>query len=189
MTQTSTNFFAQEEYLAFDRESGDRHEYYKGEVIDMSATRVNHSKIQMNFIREIGSFLKEKSADVFGSDLRIHIPANMFYTYPDAMIVCDEPALLDEESDTVLNPAVIVEIMSSSTQDYDRGEKLKLYCSIESLQEYILIDSLSVKVEHYIKLPNGTWLSQEMNMISDSVVIASIDFALPLAELYYGVTL
>lgn len=189
MLRTAKKFYTQEEYLAFERASLEKHEYYQGEIFDMAGTRVNHNRIQMNFTGEVRSFLKNKSCDVFGSDLRIHIPENTLYTYPDALIVCGELDLLDNEFDTVLNPVVIVEVLSKATQDYDRNEKFMLYRSIESLHEYILIHSLAVKVEHFTKQENNNWTLQEHGSLSDAFDITSINYHFPLAELYAGVNL
>jgi Uma2 family endonuclease len=108
----------------------------------MIGTRVNHNKLQMNFTGEVRNFLKGKSCDVFSSDLRIYISSDTLFTYLDAVIVCGEFELLDEEFDTVLNPIVVVEVLSKSTRSYDRGDEFMLYRSIKTLQEYILIDSL-----------------------------------------------
>ena len=187
MIRTAKKFYTQEEYLAFERKSLEKHEYYQGEIFDMAGTRVNHNRVQMNFTGEVRAFLKGKSCDVYGSDLRIHIPSNTLYTYPDALIVCGEPELVDEEFDTVLNPVVIVEVLSTSTQDYDRNEKFMLYRSIETLREYILIDSLSVTVEHHLKQIDDNWKLTKYSSLSDAFLITSINYTLPLNELYRDV--
>ena len=119
--------YTAEEYLALERASTEKHEYYRGEIFAISGASLAHNRIQMNFIGETRAFLRGKGRDVFGSDLRVHIPVNGLYTYPDAVIVCGEPELHDKELDTLLNPAVIVEVLSRSTQSYDRGDKFNLY--------------------------------------------------------------
>lgn len=177
-----------EEYLALERTSLEKHEYYRGEIFAMSGASLPHNRIQMNFTGETRAFLKGKSCDVFGSDLRVHIPTSGLYTYPDAVIVCGELDVRDKEGDTLLNPAVIIEVLSKSTQSYDRGDKFALYRAILSLKEYILIASESVGVEHYSKQENGTWVLKEVNNPNDALHISSINFPLPLAELYSGVT-
>jgi Uma2 family endonuclease len=177
-----------EEYLAFERASPEKHEYYQGEIFAMSGAGMRHNQIQVNFIREVGWFLKGKPCDVFGSELRVHIPDNSLYTYPDALIVCDKPQLLDDEFDTLLNPVIIVEILSRSTQSYDRGDKFMLYRAIPSLQEYILINSEKAGVEHYRRQPDQTWVLQEEHSITGMLTLHSIHFSLSLSELYSGVT-
>lgn len=189
MSEPALKYYTAAEYLAFESASQTKHEFYKGEIFDMAGAGLKHNQIQTNFIGEVRSFLKGKSCNVFGSDLRVHNSANSLYTYPDAMIICGKPQLLDGAFDTVLNPAVIVEILSPSTQRYDRGEKFMLYRSIPSLKEYILIDSESIQVEHYKRNDDNTWLLQEWKEQTDVLTIATIGLALPLEELYSGVSL
>ena len=187
MVRTTKKFYTQEEYLAFERQSLEKHEYYQGEIFDMAGGSLNHSQLQMNFTRETGSFLKGKTCKVHGSELRVHIPLNTLYTYPDSQIICGDVRMLDDAFDTVINPVVIVEILSPSTQSYDRGEKFMLYRSIPTLKEYIMIDSLSIKVEHHIRQQNENWLLKEYKSLSDTFLIQSINYAFPLDELYSGV--
>jgi len=189
MGEPALKYYTIEEYLAFERASQTKHELYKGEIFDMAGASLNHNKLQMNFTTAVGGFLKGTSSNVFGSDLRIHVPANGLFTYPDAIIICGDPQLMDEAFDTVLNPSVIVEILSPATQRYDRGEKFMLYRSIPSLQEYILIDSESINIEHYKRNDDNTWLLQEWKERTDTLTIASIGLSLPVEELYSGINL
>ena len=189
MIRTAKKFYTQEEYLAFERASLEKHEYYQGEIFDMAGGSLNHSQLQMNFTGEVRSFLKEKKCKVHASELRVHIPLNTLYTYPDSQIICGEVRMLDDAFDTVMNPVVIIEILSKSTQSYDRGDKFMLYRSIQTLKEYILIDSLSIKVEYYIRQQNEDWLLKEYSILSDAFHIQSINYHFPLVELYAGVEL
>jgi Uma2 family endonuclease len=209
MDEPALQYHTAAAYLTFERASQTKHEFYNGEIFEwgtglnkketsISATNeviekrslsFIHNQIQMNFTGEVRAFLKGKSCNVFGSDLRIHIPSNTLYTYPDAIIICGKPQLLDDEFDTVLNPYIIAEILSPSTQSYDRGNKFMLYRSIPSLQEYILIDSESIAVEHYKRNKDNTWLLQEWKERTDILTIATIGLSLPLEELYNGVNL
>jgi Uma2 family endonuclease len=165
----------------------EKHEYYQGEVFPMSGAGMRHNRIQVNFIGEVRNYLKGKPCDVFGSELRVHIPDNSLYTYPDALIVCGVPEMLDNEFDTLLNPVVIVEILSRTTQNYDRGDKFALYRAIPSLREYILINSEKVGVEHYYRQEDRDWLLHEQQALTERLFVHSIDFSLPLSELYSGV--
>ena len=113
-----------------------------------------------------------------------HVPAYGLFTYPDAIIIYGTPQLMDEEFDTILNPSVIVEILSPATQRYDRGEKFMLYRSIPSLQEYIIIDSESISIEHYKRNTDNTWLLQEWKEGTDMLMIATIGLSLIVEELY-----
>jgi Uma2 family endonuclease len=187
MGEPALKYYTIEDYLAFERASEIKHELFKGEIFDMAGASLNHNKLQINFTTAVGSFLKGKSCDVFGSDLRIHVPFNGLFTYPDAIIICSDPQLMDEEFDTLLNPSVIVEILSPATQRYDRGEKFMLYRSIPSLQEYILIDSESIRIEHYKRNSDNTWLLQEWKERTDTLMIDTIGLSLSMEELYSGV--
>jgi len=113
-------------------------------------------------------------------------PAIHYTPYPDVLIVCDEPKFLDDEFDTLLNPAVIIEILSPSTANCDRGAKFDLYSEIESLKEYILIDSTETFFVHYIKNDDGTWTLSKTRELSDPFFITCINFTIPLAEIYAG---
>jgi len=189
MAETALKYVTAEEYLEMERKATQKHEYYKGEIFVMPGATLKHNTIQQNFCRRTGNFLEGKACRVIGSDLRVHIPPHSLYTYPDAIIVCGKPQLLDEELDTLLNPVVLVEILSKSTQTYDRGDKFMMYRDIASLKEYILIGSETVSVEHFTKQENGTWLLEEIKNISGMLHVRSIDFSLPLTQLYEGVNL
>ena len=187
MIRTVKKFYTQEEYLAFERASLEKHEYCQGEIFDRAGGSLSHSQLQMNFTRETGNFLKGKTCTVHASELRVHIPFNTLYTYPDAQIVCGKIKMLDDAFDTVINPVVIVEILSKSTQSYDRGDKFMLYRSIPTLKEYILINSMSIQIEHYTRQQNEDWVLKECSSLSDAFYIQSITYNFPLAELYAGV--
>jgi Uma2 family endonuclease len=175
------------EYLETERAAVTKHEYYRGETFAMSGARRNHNEIQSNMIGEVRNHLKDKGCRVYGSDFRVHIPSNTLFTYPDVVIVCGEPQMLDDDFDTLLNPTVLIEILSPSTQSYDRGDKFNLYRSIASLQHYILIASESVGIEQYSRQKNGQWLLQETISIESALEIQTIEVSIPLSEIYAGV--
>ncbi|MEI6949157.1 Uma2 family endonuclease [Paraflavisolibacter sp. H34] len=183
------NYITAQEYLEQERAATEKHEYYQGEVFAMSGARLQHNRIQMNFTGEARIRLRGKSCEVFGSDLRVHIPANTLFTYPDAVIVCGKPELLDEAFDTLLNPVVIVEILSRSTQSYDRGDKFMLYRAIPSLKEYVMIDSESIGIEHYSRQEDGTWLFAETKDPASVLQLLSLGISFPISLLYEGVEL
>jgi Uma2 family endonuclease len=186
MTLPAVKHVTEAEYLAFERESQERHEFYKGEIFLMSGASFKHNIIEDNIRGGLHAFLKGKKCRSFGSNLRIHIPQNSLYTYPDVLIVCDEPKFVDGEFDTLLNPAVIIEILSPSTANYDRGAKFDLYREIESLQEYILLDSSTTHFVHYIKNPDSTWTLSESKNTEDPFFITSIQLQIPLSDVYSG---
>ncbi len=186
MSQPAIKYITELEYLSFEREAEKRHEYYKGEIFAMSGASFKHNIIEDNLRVLTGSFLKGKKCRSFGSNLRIHIPKNTLYTYPDILIVCDDPKLSDEFFDTLLNPAVIIEILSPSTANYDRGAKFDLYREIESLKEYILIESTTIHFVHYIKNPDLTWTLSESKNLNAPFFITTIGLQISLAEVYSG---
>jgi len=181
------NYISPEQYLEMERASETKHEYYKGEVFAMSGASREHNILAKNLNTLILPFLKGKSCDMFGSDLRIHIPENTFYTYPDFSIICGEWVTTDNEKDTVTNPSVIIELLSKSTRDYDRGTKFNMYRSIKTLNEYILVDTLSVSVELFTRQKEGKWVLSEYKNLPDSFHISTIELTLSLKEIYEDV--
>lgn len=182
------NFVSPKQYLEMERASESKHEYFKGEVFAMSGASIQHNVIVKNFNTVVLPFLKGKSCAMFGSDLRIHIPENTLYTYPDFSIICEKPKMIDEEKDTITNPSVIIEVLSKSTKDYDRGTKFNLYRSIKTLKEYILIDSLSVSVEIFTRQADNTWILAEYKNLSDRFSISTIQLTLFLKDIYDGIS-
>src|SRR3989337_3607958 len=172
------NYVSPEQYLEMERASDTKHEYYKGEVFAMSGASLNHNIVVSNVNTIILPFLKGKTCSMFGSDLRIHIPENSLYTYPDLSIICGKPELTDGIKDTVSKPSVIIEVLPKSTKDYDRGTKFTLYRSIKTLKEYILIDSTSVSVEIFTKQENNSWILTEFKQLPDSFTIITINLTL-----------
>lgn len=187
MSQPATKYITELEYLSYEREAEERHEYYKGEIFAMRPVPFKHNIVEDNLRGLLGNFLKGRKCRSFGCNLRIHIPQNTLYTYPDILIVCDEPKLSDEHFDTLLNPAVIIEILSPSTANYDRGAKFDLYREIESLKEYILIDSATIHFVHYVKNPDLTWTLSDSRNPDAPFFISTIGLQIPLSEVYSGV--
>lgn len=187
MAQPAVKYYTQEEYLAFERESTERHEYYRGEIFNMSGASYEHNLIEDNIRGELHNFLKGKNCRSLGSNLRVHVKENTFYTYPDVLIVCGEPKFLDNTFDTLLNPAVLIEILSPSTANYDKGVKFELYRDIESLQEYVLINSTKVHVELYQRNIDQSWILTEYKLMNDSFELKSIGKPMPLKDIYEGI--
>ena len=180
-------FITQEAYLEAERAATEKHEYFKGEIFAMSGASRFHNRIFRNIYTEVGSYLKGKKCTPYGSDLRVSVTENSLFTYPDLTIVCGKEEYLDDTFDTLLNPKVIIEILSASTREYDRGSKFKLYRDIASLQEYILVDSETMLVERFAKNTEGNWTLFEYKNPSDSLLISSIDFKILLEEVYLDV--
>lgn len=176
------------EFLEWERKQEFKHEYVNGEVLAMSGASFNHNRITTNIIIDVGSFLKDKSCDIFGSDLRISVKWKDSYFYPDATIICDEPEFDDEKiKDTLKNPAVIFEILSASTEDYDIGKKQMYYMQIQSLKQYIIIDSRNINIKVITRKERGKWTFEEFNSIDDIFFIEPINFQFTIPDLYKGV--
>ena len=182
------NFITIQEYLEAERAASEKHEYYQGEVFAMSGASLEHNIIFSNLFGELSYKLKGKNCRPFGSDLRIHIPKNTLFTYPDITIICGEPNLTDDKFDTATNPSVIIELLSASTRNYDTGEKFSLYREIDSLQEYILIDSERIHVIKHIRNNDNSWQLTEFKSLGNSFSITTIDLSLALNDIYKGIS-
>jgi Uma2 family endonuclease len=189
MGQAELKYITQEEYLATERLEINKHEYFQGEIFAMSGARIAHNMIFSNTFGEIFSKLKGKKCQPFGSDLRIHVQKNTLYTYPDISIICGDIQTLDDTFDTATNPSVIIEILSASTRDYDKGGKFTLYREIDSLQEYILIDSENVMVEKFIRNQDGSWQLTEYKSIEQKFAIETVAIEMNLSDIYNDVKL
>ena len=153
----------------------------------MVRSTANHSLIAANFMGEAGNVLKGRPCTVFNSDLRVQVQATGLYTYPDATIVCGEQIFDDDHRDTLLNPTVIVEVLSDSTEKYDRGKKSNHYRQIKSLKELILIAQDRPQVERFTRQPNGDWLFHEQTELSAEFESKSLGISVAMSELYRGV--
>ena len=180
-------YISASDYLEAERIATEKHEYYQGEIFAMSGVSLKHNIIFSNLFTAVGNKLKGKECRPFGSDLRIHIPKNTLYTYPDLSIICGEPRLTDDEFDTATNPTVIFELLSASTRNYDKGGKFTLYRDIDSLNEYILIDSEKIHVEKYIRHADNSWQLTEYKSFESAFEISSIGLLLSLSEVYRDV--
>ncbi|WP_407521332.1 Uma2 family endonuclease [Lacibacter sp. MH-610] len=173
-----------EEYLQFEKESSEKHEYYKGEIFAMSGAGARHNIIQMNLAAILVMKLKGKPCQPYGSDMRIHIPENTLFTYPDISIICGDIIPSAEDDDTATLPSVIIEILSPSTRQYDQGTKFKLYRQIPSLQQYILVESESVHVESFELNERNHWELKEYKLPEHELAFPSLKFSVPLSEIY-----
>jgi Uma2 family endonuclease len=174
-----------EEYLAFERASEQRHEYLAGEVFAMGGASRLHNLIVTNLVRELSQKLKDRPCFVYANDLRVEVDADEgLYTYPDVVVVCGEQELRDDHEDTLLNPAVIFEVLSPSTESYDRGEKFTLYRKLPSLTEYVLVSQSRPLVEHFVRRPDGQWLLSDAAGLAAVVELPALECRVELAEIY-----
>lgn len=149
---------SEQEYLAFERAADEKHEYAAGEIFAMSGGTLEHNAIAANILGELGNGLAGKGGcRVLTSDMRVHIPANRRYVYPDGSIVCGRAELMDDARDTLLNPRVVIEVLSDSTEAYDRGDKFAAYQSIPSLQEYVLLSQKRPRIEVLTRQSDASW--------------------------------
>jgi Uma2 family endonuclease len=147
-----------QEYLAFERASETRHEYADGEIFAMSGGTREHSLIAGNINRELSLALLDRPCEVHMSDLRIKIAGTGRYVYPDVSVVCERPIFEDEQRDALLNPKVIFEVLSDSTESYDRGDKFAHYRTIASLEQYVLVSQKAARIEHFLRQADGSWV-------------------------------
>ncbi len=177
-------FYTIPEFLEMENAATEKHEYYKGEIFAMSGAGTRHNIISVNLIASLVIALKGKGCRPYGSDMRVHIPENTLFTYPDVSVICGEVKTIKEDTNTVSRPTVIFEILSPSTSNYDRGIKFMLYRAIPSLKDYILVDSQSVHVEHFAINKEGLWQLEEYNKLQQEVIIESLKVRLSLKEVY-----
>ena len=181
-------YLTPEEYIALERKATLKSEYLSGEIIAMSGASLAHNLITMNTANHLYNQLVEGGCRVFMSDMRVGINAGTSYFYPDIVVVCDKPRFEDDVFDTLLNPQVVIEVLSTSTQNYDRGEKFARYRQLASLREYILISQDQVRVEHYLR-QGEQWLLSEFSRLENVLPCVSIAAELPLNQIYRFVDL
>lgn len=172
-----------EEYLLRERQAEYRHEYVAGQIVAMSGASRRHNLISFNMAREVSSRLKGRPCEGYAADMRIRLEGASFYTYPDIVAICGEPRFEDSGLDTLLNPTVLVEILSPTTAAYDRGEKFAYYRQIASLQEYVLISQDHIRVELYTR-QGDLWLYRALETPDETLHLDSIDCHIPLTEIY-----
>lgn len=172
------------DYLQVEENSPTKHEFCRGEIFAMAGGTFNHAKIGLNITSYLHELLRGKPCQPMNSDMRISTPSGLD-TYPDISVYCNTPELADNDR-TLLNPVVIIEVLSPSTRNYDRGDKFMLYRSIPCLRDYVLVESESVLVEHYQRIAKHEWHMHEYQQRSDEFNMASIGQRLEVARFYAG---
>jgi Uma2 family endonuclease len=176
--------YSPEEYLELEIPSVDKHEYIDGEIRLTPGGMPNHNRIINNLSAALNFAFKGKLYEAFVTDQRLWIPRKRIYTYPDIMIIQGDLQLQEGRKDTLINPSVIIEVLSKSTQNYDKGDKFTVYRSIPSFQEYILVDQYSIHVEHYVKTEQRKWIFQEYDEVDNVLAFESLPFEILLTDLY-----
>lgn len=189
MSSQPETYLTPEEYLALEREAEYKNEYFAGEIYAMVGASRKHNLISSNIVWTLVAQLKAKSCEVYSSDMRVKAPATDSYMYPDVSVVCGEPEFEDKYVDTLLNPVLIIEILSRSTASYDRIKKFGYYRTIESLSEYLLVAQDEYKVEQYVRQADGRWLLSDIRSLEGMVELSSVGCMLALKDVYDKVSL
>ncbi len=184
LARSQPKFCSEEEYLALEATTGYKSEYFAREIFAMAGGSANHNRIAGNTYAVLNSGLRATRCEAFNSDMRLLVKAKKLYTYPDTMVVCGRIDFVKDRTDTIINPAVIVEVLSPSTQDYDRGQKFEFYRTIPTLQDYLLIHQDQVYIEYYHKPQNGLWTLSEFSTLEAVIIVQSLSFELPIRRLY-----
>jgi Uma2 family endonuclease len=177
-------YLTPEQYLEIERKAEFKSEYYQGEMFAMGGAREPHNLIVWNLATELGVQLRKRPCRAYVADMRVRVSATGLYTYPDITAVCGDPQFLDENRDTLLNPSFIVEVLSPSTEAYNRVRKFKHYRSVESVIEYLLVASESISTELYTRQSDGRWLLTAADHLEDSLDLQSVGVHVALADLY-----
>lgn len=175
------------EYLAIERKAETRSEFFAGEMFAMSGASREHNLISVNLSGALNGQLKDRPCEVYSTDMRVRVPSGL-YTYPDVVVVCGAPKFEDDQVDILLNPIVLIEVLSESTADYDRGTKFKHYRQIPSLREYVLVDQTAAQIEHFVRADDGKWALTEIAGTENSLSLDSIGCRIPLSEVYRKVS-
>ncbi len=182
-----TELYTAEEYLALEVESDVRSEFRDGEIVEMTGGTPAHNEISRMFVFLLTAALRKQPYSIFVTDQRLWLPEVNLYTYPDVMVTPRPPELKANRHDTIMNPILIIETLSSSTEAYDRGDKFTHYRTVESFQEYVLVEQYRPHVEHYVKQGNNEWLFKDYSGLKSSFTLASVGVEIALADLYEAV--
>jgi Uma2 family endonuclease len=177
------------EYLASERLSNARHEFFDGAIFAMAGASKAHNQISSNLVRLLGNALLNKPCSVYSSDMRVKSDRANKYSYPDVVATCKDERFEDKSEDTLLTPLLIIEILSDSTEGYDRGDKFFHYRQIDSFVEYVLVSQKNGHIERYIRQPDNTWLYSDFNSMDEKIEFSSTDCTISLQDIYHKVDL
>ena len=189
MSSQPKSFLTPEQYLEIERHAERKSEYYNGEMFAMAGATRAHNLLVANLVAGLHRQFRSRQCEVYPSDVRVRVSATGLYTYPDVIAVCGEPRYLDDNTDTLLNPGLLVEVLSPSTEAYDRGRKFEQYKSLESLHEYLLVASDRMHADLYTRQTDGRWLLTSADNPDESLTLESVDARLTMADLYEKVEL
>lgn len=188
--QKTAKVYTPEEYLAFERKSVERHEFLDGKLYLKKSVTLTHNRIYINLVTEVSTKLRGRECEALSSNMKVKTSTASLFSYPDLTIVCGEPLFHDKKKDVVVNPRVIFEVLSPSTERYDRGKKFQRYkLGNETLTDYVLIAQETASVEHYRKSASGEWIYEIHTELSDVLRFAEIDLDIQLKRIYDRVEL
>lgn len=187
MSQLADKFYSPEEYLSLEEKARSKSEFFQGRVFLMAGGSANHNRICGNAFLLLSLALRQSSGEVFTSDIRILVQSSGLYTYADAAVVCGAIEFAPGRDDTIVNPILLVEVLSPTTRNYDRGDKFELYRGLDSLQTYLIIEQSRTYVELHQKQPDGSWQLQTFSSPEQSLSITIPPLEISVAELYQRV--
>ncbi len=187
LPQPTSRHLTPDAYLAIERAAETKSEYLDGEIVMMTGASREHNRIVANLIRTLGNQMIEQDCVVYPSDLRVRVSATGAYLYPDLVVTCGEEQYTDQQVDTLLNPRLIIEVLSHSTEARDRGRKFELYQTIDSLGEYLLVSQRPYRVEQYVRQTGNLWLYRSFQQADDVVKLATVECSLALQDVYIKV--
>ena len=188
MSRPAEQFITAADYLALERQAETKSEYLNGHIYAMSGASRSHNRITFNLARRIGNQLAGSRCEGYVNDMRVKVSPTGLYTYPDVIVVCGEPRFEDADVDTLLNPKIIIEVLSDTTEAYDRGDKFAHYRALESLTDYLLVAQNEPRIEHFARQTDRSWRYSVADGLEAVIEIATIDCVLQLAEVYERAT-
>ncbi|HEY86366.1 MAG TPA: Uma2 family endonuclease [Chloroflexi bacterium] len=181
------DFYTTQEYLAIEEEAKRKSEYYDGEIVALAGASLNHNRIAGNIHTALNNSVGGKPCESFIGDVKVWIEERNFFTYPDVMVVCGETKFVESRSDTITNPKIIIEVLSESTERYDRSAKFHAYWTLDTLEEYILVDQYRLRVEYFRRTSAKEWALRVLTNIEDVLDLTSVGVEITLSSIYRNV--
>jgi len=189
MATAAATLLSPEEYLALERCAPTRSEYHDGKMVALAGASWNHNVVVDNLSAAINARVSGRSCRAVTSDQKVWSPRTRRFLYPDVVVVCGPPTFHDENRDVIVNPILVIEVLSVSTEAYDRGEKFRHYQSIPSLLEYVLVDQASIQIESYLRQGSEFWRYSRLEPGAEALALTSLSIELPIVEIYRGLSL
>lgn len=184
MQQPAKKYVTPAEYLALEDAAEYKSEYYQGEIFAMAGGSLNHNRIAGNLFEGLRLNLRKKNCEAFMGDVKVWVESAQLFTYPDLVVICGAPQLYEGRNDIVTNPLALIEVLSTSTKNYDRAEKFELYRSLPTLREYVVVNQYTVHVEQFYREAPFRWILTEYRALENNLTLSSLDFQITLREIY-----